>query len=65
MKFIVLQTIRDRDTGEIIKPGGIWDDRDRRTAYERDVLKAMGVIEPLQESTTSPNKVGQDKEQWQ
>lgn len=57
MKWKVLQTIQDRDTGEVISPGGIWDDRDQRTEYERDILMAMNVIEPLQESRTKDEEL--------
>jgi hypothetical protein len=64
LKFRVLQTIQDRDTGEVIQLGGIWDDRDQRTAYERDLLIAMGVVEPLQ-VTSHANFVRQDKEKQQ
>lgn len=58
MRWKVLRTIRDRDTGEYFNPGQVWDDHDQRTEYERDILVAMGAIEALPEST-----VGQDKEQ--
>lgn len=63
MKWKVLRTIRDRDTNEVIQPGGIWDDRDQRNEYERDILIAMGAIEALPESTTHSDWVGRDKEQ--
>lgn len=68
MKFKVLQTIRDRDTGEIFQPGSIWDDRDQRTPYERDLLIAMGAVAPLPppveqriESSSAPVQTGKEK----
>lgn len=55
MKFRVLLTICDRDTGEIFKPGSIWDDHDQRTDYERAILREMGAITPLsQPQLTQP-----------
>lgn len=49
MKFKVLLTIQDRETGEILQPGAVWDDKDQRTAYEREILIAMGAVEALSE----------------
>lgn len=65
MKWKVLQTIRDRDTGELIQPGGIWDDRNQRTDYERDILIVKGVIAPLHPEGIEPPQEStiQDKEQ--
>lgn len=57
MKFKVLQTLCDRDTGEIFQPGSIWDDKDQRTDYERELLIEMRAVEPLSE----PAEAGKEK----
>lgn len=57
MKFKVLLTIQDRETGEILQPGAVWDDKDQRTDYERELLIEMRAVEPLSE----PVEAGKEK----
>lgn len=61
MRFKVLKPLSaNGENGKLYKPGDVYDDGGRNSAYEREQLQALEVIESLPDELPALNAAEQE-----